>query len=79
MGGNTQPQAELPSVLNVIKSCVNLHIDTALMKSLNYRDLLFLVLDMQVEKITQMRALEENSKKDYYEEDATASDILKGA
>lgn len=66
------------SVLDIVKTCISLKIDSKTMYTLKYQELLYLILGIQIDKAYEIRKLEESQNKDYEEVDATNSDILKG-
>lgn len=74
---NTQNENEF-TVLSILKSCINLKIDTKLIYSLKYNELIYLILELQIEKVIEAKKMEQNQMNDYEEVDATSSDILKG-
>lgn len=66
------------SVLDIIKTCIALKIDSKTMYTLKYEELLYLILGIQIDKAYELKNLEESQNKDYEEVDASNYDILKG-
>ena len=65
-------------MLSIIKTCIALKIDTKLIYTLKYNELIYLILEMQIDNIIEHKKLEQKQNQDYDEVEASSQDILKG-
>lgn len=65
-------------MLSILKTCIALKIDTKLIYTLKYNELIYLILEMQIDNIVESKKIEQRQNQDYEEVEASSNDILKG-
>lgn len=65
-------------MLSILKTCIALKIDTKLIYTLKYNELIYLILEMQIDNIVESKKIEQKQNLDYEEVEASSNDILKG-